>query len=91
LLDIGRTVSFSSCPIIEVQFMSRRPFSQHWKGPLAFLLGAILAYSVLMWTSSYVLAISTLLMALIGYGVYAIGESSDLPGTTGKHDKDVPT
>jgi hypothetical protein len=37
------------------------------------------------------LAIGTLLATVIGYGVYMTGESSDLPGTAGKDDKNVPT
>ena len=71
--------------------MSRHPFSQYWKGPVAFLVAALLAFVVFLWTYSYLLAIGTLLAAVIGYGVYATGESSDLPGTAGKHNKNVRT
>jgi hypothetical protein len=71
--------------------MSRHPFSKYWKAPVAFLLAAVAAFAVLIWTHSYVLALGTILVAAIGYGVYALGESSDLPGTAGKNDKNVRT
>ena len=71
--------------------MSRHPFSRYWKGPVVFILAAMTAFIVFLWTESHLLAIATLLAAAIGYGVYALGESSDLPGTTGKGNKNVPT
>jgi hypothetical protein len=71
--------------------MSRHPFSQYWKGPVVFIIVATLMFVAALWTSSYLLAIGTLLAAAIGYGVYMTGESSDLPGTAGKDDKNVPT
>ena len=71
--------------------MSRHPFSQHWKGPVGFLVAALIAFAVFLWTDSYLFAIATLLISVVGYGVYATGESSDLPGTTGAHDKNVRT
>lgn len=71
--------------------MSRHPFSQFWKVPVAFIIGAVFAFSISLWTTSYLFAIATLLIAVIGYGAYALGESSDLPGTTGRGGKDIPT
>lgn len=71
--------------------MSRHPFSLYWKGPLSFILAATLTFVVAIWTRSYLLAIGTLLATVIGYGVYMTGESSDLPGTAGKDNKNVPT
>ena len=44
-----------------------------------------------LWTSSYLLAIGTILASAVGYGVIMTGESSDLPGTAGKDNKNVPT
>jgi uncharacterized membrane protein len=71
--------------------MSRHPFSRYWKGPVVFILIATLTFVVAIWTSAYVLAIGTILATAIGYGVYMTGESSDLPGTAGKDNKNVPT
>lgn len=69
--------------------MSRHPFSKYWKGPLAFHMAAIAVFAVLLWNHLYLLAIGTLLIAVIGYAVYGVGESSDLPGTAGKDNKNV--
>ena len=71
--------------------MSRHPFSKYWKAPVGFLVGALAAFVVLLWTHSYVFAFGTLLVAVIAFGVYFVGESSDLPGTAGKNDKNVRT
>ena len=71
--------------------MSRHPFSRYWKGPVGFITGAVAAFVVFLLTHSYLLAVGTLLVASIGYAVYAMGETSDLPGTAGKNNKDVPT
>jgi hypothetical protein len=71
--------------------MSRHPFSRYWKGPVGFIVAATLTFVAALWTSSYLLAIGTLLATAIGYGVYMTGESSDLPGTAGKDNKNVPT
>lgn len=71
--------------------MSRHPFSQYWKGPVLFITMATITFVIAIWTGAYVLALCTILTAGIGYGVYATGESSDLPGTAGKDDKNVPT
>ncbi len=71
--------------------MSRHPFSLYWKGPVGFILAATLAFVLAIWTGSYLLAIGTLLATAISYGVYMTGESSDLPGTAGKDNKNVPT
>lgn len=71
--------------------MSRHPFSKYWKAPIAFLGAAVAAFAVLLWTHSYLFAIGTILMAIVGYVVYAVGESSDLPGTAGEDDKNVRT
>jgi hypothetical protein len=71
--------------------MPRHPFSQYWKGPVAFILAATLMFIAALWSGSYLLAFGTLLTTAIGYGVYMTGEASDLPGTAGKNDKNVPT
>jgi hypothetical protein len=71
--------------------MSRHPFSRYWKGPVAFIFAATLTFVAALWTNSYLLAIGTLLATAIGYGVYMTGESSDLPGTAGTNNKNVPT
>lgn len=71
--------------------MSRHPFSRYWKGPVAFVVVATVTFIAALWTRSYLLAIGVLLTAVIGYGVYMTGESSDLPGTAGKDNENVPT
>ena len=71
--------------------MSRHPFSRYWKGPVAFILVATIVFVGALWSGSYLLALVTLLTAGIGYGVYMTGESSDLPGTAGKDNKNIPT
>lgn len=71
--------------------MARHPFSQNWKGPVAFLVVAMTTFIVALWTGAYLVAIGTLLTTTIGYAVYMMGESSDLPGTAGKNNKNVPT
>ena len=71
--------------------MARHPFSYNWKAPVAFIVVATVAFVAFLVTNSYLLAIGTLLFATIGYGIYGMGESSDLPGTAGKDDKNVPT
>jgi hypothetical protein len=70
--------------------MSRHPFSKYWKGPVVFLILALFVFVALLGSHSYVLAIATLLAAVICYGVYTTGESSDLPGTAGKHNRNIP-
>lgn len=71
--------------------MARHPFSRNWKGPVAFLVVAMATFIVALWTRSYLLAIGVLLTTTIGYGVYMTGESSNLPGTADKDNKNVPT
>lgn len=71
--------------------MSRHPFSFNWKAPVAFVITAGSAFIACIWAGSYVLAIATILISTIGYAVYGTGESSDLPGTAGKGNKNVPT
>ena len=70
--------------------MSRHPFSRYWKGPLVFLILALCAFIAFLLIHSYLLAIATLLAALTGYGIYITGESSNLPGTADKHNRNVP-
>jgi len=69
--------------------MSRHPFSKYWKGPVLFLILALANFAAFLWSGSYKLAIGTLLISVIGYGIYATGESSDLPGTAGKHNRNI--
>jgi hypothetical protein len=71
--------------------MSRHPFSRYWKGPVVFVVIAAAIFAVCLWFGSYLAAFGTLLISAIGYGVYMTGESSDLPGTAGKDNKNVPT
>lgn len=71
--------------------MSRRPITKFWKGPLAFIVVGLLAFGIFLQTGSYFVGIAVLLFAAVVYAVYATGESSDLPGTTGKNDKNIPT
>lgn len=71
--------------------MSRHPPARYWKRLIAFPAGAAVLFVVLLWTHSYLLAIGALIVTTIAYMVYTTGESSDLPGTAGKHDKNIPT
>ena len=71
--------------------MSRHPFSKNWKAPVVFLILAVLAFGVFLATHSYFAAITTLLVAGVAFGIYVTGESSDLPGTAGKRNKNVRT
>jgi len=71
--------------------MSRHPFSRYWKGPVIFLILSTLTFVIALWTGAYLVAIGVLLTTVIGYAVYMTGESSDLPGTAGKDNKNVPT
>lgn len=71
--------------------MSRHPFSRYWIGRVLFAVAAVLTFVAALWSASYVAAIGTLLTAALGYAVYLTGESSDLPGTSGRNDKNVPT
>jgi len=73
------------------QQQARHPFSQYWKGPIAFLITAVTAFIVLLWSKSYMIATGALLVAVVSYAAYALGESSSLPGTSNKNDKNVPT
>lgn len=71
--------------------MSRHPPSRYWKRLIGFPAGAAVIFVVLLWSHSYLLAIAALIATTIAYMVYTTGESSDLPGTAGKHDKNIPT
>ena len=71
--------------------MSRHPFSREWGRVVAFFLAAFAVFGVFLWTHSYVLAIGALFVTVVGMGIYLIGNSSDLPGTAGDRDKNVPT
>jgi hypothetical protein len=71
--------------------MSRHPIARSWKGLVAFLVGAVVIFAVSLWSHSYLLAAGALILTAIGYLIYATGESSDLPGTAGDHNKNVPT
>jgi hypothetical protein len=71
--------------------MSRHPFSLFWKGPVAFIAAVTLSFIAFIATHSYYWALGTLLLGVVAYGIYVTGESSDLPGTAGKDDKNVPT
>jgi hypothetical protein len=54
-------------------------------------MAAIVIFSVCLGFRSYLLAIGALFVTIVGTGIYLTGESSDLPGTSGDRDKDVPT
>lgn len=71
--------------------MSRHPFSRNWKGPVAFVAAALIAFVGFVWSHSYFLAVGGLLVAIVALLIYMTGESSDLPGTAGDNDKNVPT
>lgn len=71
--------------------MSRHPFSRYWKGPVLFMVMATATFIAALLSGTYLIALFVLLTTVIGYGVYMTGESSDLPGTAGKNDKNVPT
>jgi hypothetical protein len=71
--------------------MSRHPISRYWKRLISFPALAAVVFVILLWTQSYLLAIAALIIAVVGYMVYTTGESSDLPGTAGKHDENIPT
>lgn len=71
--------------------MSRHPFSRDWRLVVGLLMAAIVIFSVCLGFRSYLLAIGALFVTIVGTGIYLTGESSDLPGTSGDRDKDVPT
>jgi hypothetical protein len=71
--------------------MSRHPFSRDWRLVVGLLIAALVVFGAFLGFRSYLLALGALLVTIIGTGIYLTGESSDLPGTSGDHDKNVPT
>ncbi|HVU04068.1 MAG TPA: hypothetical protein VHE30_20060 [Polyangiaceae bacterium] len=71
--------------------MSHHPVSRYWRGPLGFLIAAVIAFAAFLWSGSYATALSVLLVATVVSLIYTTGESSDLPGTSGDDNKNVPT
>ncbi len=71
--------------------MSRHPIARDWEGLAIFLTPAFFVFGLFLASRSFVLAIGALLIALVGAGIYLTGESSNLPGTAGDDDHDVPT
>ncbi len=71
--------------------MSRHPISRDWKGLAAFLVAAFFVFGVFLGASYYLAAVAAVIAALVASGIYLTGESSGLPGTSGDHDKDIPT
>lgn len=71
--------------------MSHHPVSRAPKG-LPFFLAVVLAvFVVALFTHAYFVSLAVVLIAGVGYVIYVMGESSDLPGTSGDDDKNVPT
>jgi len=70
--------------------MSRHPYSRYWKRVVAFVGLGFLATGALHLAGADLVALITLLATLVATGIYLVGESSDLPGTAGDDDKDVP-
>jgi hypothetical protein len=59
-------------------------------GPLVAILAiTIVAFIIFVASHSYLLAISTLLILGTGYGIYVLGVSSGLPGTSGRGGRNV--
>jgi hypothetical protein len=54
-------------------------------------MAAGVVFGVSLGFRSYFLAIGALVVTTIGAIIYLTGESSDLPGTSGDGDKNVPT
>jgi hypothetical protein len=71
--------------------MSRHPCSRDWRLVVGLLIAAFVVFGAFLGFRSYFLAIGALLVTIVGIGIYLTGESSDLPGTSGDRDKDVPT
>jgi hypothetical protein len=71
--------------------MERHPITQYWKRYLASLVTAVVIFAVFLGSHSYLLAIGTILVFGVGYTIYLTGEASNLPGTAGKKNKNVPT
>jgi hypothetical protein len=59
-------------------------------GPLAAVLAiAIISFIIFVASHSYIMAIATLLILGTGYGIYVLGVSSGLPGTSGRRGRNV--
>jgi hypothetical protein len=59
-------------------------------GPLTmFLVVAVVAFVVFLASHSYLLAVGTLFIFGTGYGIYVLGASSGLPGTSGRRGRNV--
>jgi hypothetical protein len=71
--------------------MERHPITQYWKRYLAALMVAVVIIALFLWSHSYLLAMGAILVFGVGYGIYLTGEASNLPGTAGKKNKNVPT
>lgn len=71
--------------------MERHPITQYWKRYLGALVAAVVIFAGLLWSHSYFLAIGAAVVLGVGYGIYLTGEASNLPGTAGKKNKNVPT
>ena len=71
--------------------MSRHPFSRDWRLVVGLLTAAVVVFGASLGFHSYFIAIGALFVTIVGTGIYLTGESSDLPGTSGDRDKNVPT
>lgn len=58
---------------------------------MGFLAAAVTAFAVFVWTKSYLFAFGALIITVVASLIYLTGETSDLPGTAGDNDKNVPT
>jgi hypothetical protein len=70
--------------------MSRHPYSRYWKRVVAFVAIGFLTTVALYLAGAYLMAVTAFLVTLIATAIYLVGESSDLPGTAGDGDQDVP-
>ena len=67
----------------------RQPISRIAAKLTAVLVVILAAFVIFLWHHSYLEAIATLLILGTGYGIYVLGASSGLPGTSGRHGRNV--
>jgi hypothetical protein len=70
--------------------MARHPLSLVGLRLVALVAFSLLVSGALLLADLPLLAMLAFFPTLIGSGAYLLGESSDLPGTTGAGDKNVP-
>ena len=59
------------------------------RATLRMAAGVFVAFIIFVASHSYFLAVATLLILGTGYGIYVLGVSSGLPGTSGRRGRNV--